>query len=83
VLAVRLLPTGSFDENVQESLGKIMKEGAPFKPEIVARMAKALKDKEAGDGTKATAATAATSSTTAPKPAAAETPAPKSATTAD
>lgn len=42
-IAARLLPVGSFEEMNFESIGKVMKEGAPFKAEELAKMAAAMK----------------------------------------
>jgi len=52
-IAVRLLPVGSFNEESAESVGGIMKEGAQFKPEVLAKMIKAQKDEKTADGAKA------------------------------
>lgn len=79
-IAVRLLPVGSFDEGSQESLGRTMKDGAQFKPEILAKMTKALKEKEAGESSKSTTTKAGTDPA---KPTTKESPVPKTTTAVD
>ncbi|MCE9604265.1 MAG: trypsin-like peptidase domain-containing protein [Planctomycetia bacterium] len=47
-IAVRVVPTGSFDAANQASLGQAVKDGAAFKPEEITKMLKAMKDKAGG-----------------------------------
>ena len=48
-IAIRAVPAGSFTAADQISLGQVMKDGAAFKLEELARMHKALKEKAAAD----------------------------------
>jgi hypothetical protein len=44
-VAVRLVPTGSFNVHNHNEVGVTMRDGAAFKPDVLAKMTKALKDK--------------------------------------
>lgn len=44
-IAVRLVPTGAFKEGDSAGIGAAMRDGVAFKPDILARMTKALKEK--------------------------------------
>jgi hypothetical protein len=44
-IAVRLVPIGSFDQKDTASTGAAMRDGVAFKPDMLARMTKALKEK--------------------------------------
>ena len=44
-ITLRLVPIDSFDDQNQESVGRTLKDGVAFSPELLAKLAKALKEK--------------------------------------